>query len=384
MNAVLRIENLSKKYPKTQQNEEKYALKNISFEAQKGELIGIIGRNGAGKSTLLRIIAKITKQNEGYIKLNGRITALLSLGATLQKELNAKDNILFYGAMMGFSRQQVMAQYEKIVQFTEISHNKHTPIKHYSTGMQMRLAFAMAVFLANDIILIDEIFLVGDAIYQQKGVNKLLELIQNQKTVLFVTHQMALIQQLSDRVLWLEEGKLMQIGEPTQVIKSYSQQHLQAQDATVQLNNLTRSHAQKSELIFSKIVFNKTSYQPNEECKISFYLEKKADKAFQNLHLSFGIFDFNGLCIYHFSNLFVHQPIDIFDEKQYYEFQIPQIQLKSGKYTLNLHLIANNELQDWLQQIVVLEIQEGNIYQTILLPKGVVQPSFFFHIKEKN
>jgi len=201
--------------------EELWALKDITFNVQEGEAVGIIGRNGAGKSTLLKILSKITPPTEGKIKMRGRVASLLEVGTGFHPELTGRENIYLNGAILGMSRQEIKKKFDEIVSFAEIEKFLDTPVKRYSSGMYVRLAFAVAAHLEPEILLVDEVLAVGDAEFQKKCLGKMGEVAKEGRTVLFVSHNMASIMQLCSKGLLVESGKIRAIGTADEVVRKY-------------------------------------------------------------------------------------------------------------------------------------------------------------------
>jgi lipopolysaccharide transport system ATP-binding protein len=201
--------------------EEFWALRDVTFSLEQGEILGLVGMNGAGKSTLLKILSKVTVPTRGSFMARGRLGALIEIGAGFHPELSGRENIFLNGAIMGMSRREVQGKFDRIVAFAEVERFIDTPIKHYSSGMQMRLGFAVAAHTDPDILLIDEILAVGDASFQAKCLNKLAELKEEDKTIILVSHNLTTITEHSKRVLWLDHGSVRMIGEPDAVVNSF-------------------------------------------------------------------------------------------------------------------------------------------------------------------
>src|SRR5438552_2990905 len=202
--------------PTTSSREDFWALKGVSFEVKRGEVVGIIGRNGAGKSTLLKILSRITDPTEGRVKLRGRVASLLEVGTGFHPELTGRENIYLNGAILGMSRAEIRAKFDEIVAFAETEKFLDTPVKRYSSGMYVRLAFAVAAHLEPEILVIDEVLAVGDAEFQKKCLGKMREVAEGHgRTVLFVSHNMVAVQNLCSVAMWLSEGKLLGKGAAT-------------------------------------------------------------------------------------------------------------------------------------------------------------------------
>jgi len=198
-----------------------WALRDVSFEVKHGEVIGIIGRNGAGKSTLLKILSQITEPTEGQVTIYGRVGSLLEVGTGFHPELTGRENIFLNGAILGMSKAEINRKFDEIVDFAEIERFIDTQVKHYSSGMYMRLAFAVAAHLEPEILLVDEVLAVGDASFQKKCLGKMGDVAKEGRTVLFVSHNMGAIQSLCGRVILLEQGQIETNGNPSSVISKY-------------------------------------------------------------------------------------------------------------------------------------------------------------------
>ena len=227
--------------------EEFWALKDVSFEVERGEVLGIIGRNGAGKSTLLKVLSRITELTEGRIELNGRVASLLEVGTGFHPELSGRENIFLNGAILGMKRSEIKAKFDEIVDFAEVEKFVDTPVKRYSSGMYVRLAFSVAAHLEPDILIIDEVLAVGDVVFQKKCLGKMKSVAKFGRTVLFVSHNMQTITGLTDRAILLDAGKVVANGPSAGVVEHYlSNQtageavHEQAYDSTSDKPQITR------------------------------------------------------------------------------------------------------------------------------------------------
>lgn len=206
------------------QKDEFWALKDVSFEVKKGEVIGIIGKNGAGKSTLLKILSQITKPTEGRIEINGRVASLLEVGTGFHPELTGRENVFLNGTILGMTRKEVEDKFDEIVAFSGVEKFIDTPVKHYSSGMYVRLAFAVAAHLEPEILIIDEVLAVGDAEFQKKCLGKMKDVAGEGRTVLFVSHNMAAVRELCERGVFLENGLIKNIGSIDSLIRNYLQE----------------------------------------------------------------------------------------------------------------------------------------------------------------
>ncbi len=237
---AIKVENLSKKYvigkqrdgslrgtlagiftSRNSSEEEFWALKDLNFEINKGDVIGIIGKNGAGKSTLLKVLSQITAPTEGRIEINGRVASLLEVGTGFHPELTGRENIYLNGTILGMTRKEVKAKLNEIVEFSGVEKFIDTPVKHYSSGMYVRLAFAVAAHLEPEILIIDEVLAVGDAEFQKKCLGKMKDVASTGRTVIFVSHDLGAMANLCEKAILLENGSIVEIGDVQSVINTY-------------------------------------------------------------------------------------------------------------------------------------------------------------------
>ncbi len=198
-----------------------WALKDVTFDVREGEVVGIIGRNGAGKTTLLKILARVTKPTEGFAEVRGRMGSLLEVGTGFHPELTGRENTFLSGAILGMGKREIARKFDEIVAFAEVEKFIHTPLKHYSSGMQMRLAFAVAAHLEPEILLVDEVLAVGDIAFQRKCLGKMGEVAKGGRTILFVSHQMNQIRRLCKRAVWFDGGRVRMSGPTGEVLGAY-------------------------------------------------------------------------------------------------------------------------------------------------------------------
>jgi lipopolysaccharide transport system ATP-binding protein len=225
--------NLKPKTSNLKPEKDFWALKDVSFEVKRGEVVGIIGRNGAGKSTLLKILSRITEPTEGRIELYGRVASLLEVGTGFHPELTGRENVFLNGAILGMSKAEIRKKFDEIIAFAEVEKFIDTPVKHYSSGMYVRLAFAVAAHLEPEILIVDEVLAVGDAQFQKKCLGKMGEVAKEGRTVLFVSHNMDAIRRLCTSAIWLESGQVKRIGEAEKCISAYLMKALRKEGVAV-------------------------------------------------------------------------------------------------------------------------------------------------------
>ena len=198
-----------------------WALDDVSFDVKKGEVIGLIGSNGAGKSTMLKVVSGVMKPTKGSVQVNGTIAPMIELGAGFDVELTARENIYLNGAVLGYSEKFLDEKFDEIVEFSELKDFLDVPVKNFSSGMVAKLAFSISTVVSPDVLIVDEILSVGDIKFQEKSLNKMMELIKGGTTVLYVSHSIESIKEMCDRVVWLEHGKVVKIGPSKEICDEY-------------------------------------------------------------------------------------------------------------------------------------------------------------------
>jgi lipopolysaccharide transport system ATP-binding protein len=274
-----------------------WALRDVSFEVARGEAIGIIGPNGAGKSTLLKVLSRITEPTEGSATIHGRVGSLLEVGTGFHPELTGRENIFLNGAILGMTREETRRQFDDIVAFAEVERFLDTPVKRYSSGMYLRLAFAVAAHLEPEILLVDEVLAVGDAAFQKKCLGKMSDVAQQGRTVLFVSHNMSAISSLCQRALWIEQGSIREDGDATAVVGDYlSQGHTAGAQAAVIPAHRHR-HEPKG-IRFDSLEILDPSGEPNNQLFFSdplrFRIHMEATRGFDAVRLTVAVVRLDG------------------------------------------------------------------------------------------
>lgn len=317
-----------------------WALQNISFDVKQGEVLGIIGRNGAGKSTLLKILSKVTAPTIGSIKIKGRIASLLEVGTGFHPDLSGRDNIYLNGAILGMTKKEITRKFDEIVDFAGVERYIDTPVKRYSSGMYVRLAFAVAAHLEPEILIVDEVLAVGDAEFQKKCLGKMKDVSVNDgRTVLFVSHNMAAVKTLCTRAIALKNGRFADDGNPIQVINKYlnddRRQHIAKWDNFEEApgNKVTRMKVAE---IFQR-KGDELELAITEEFSLRFEVWLKEENII-DINFSLNIFNSDALLLF---NTFT-TPVKIKDGIVSGEFDIPKNLFNTGTYSVELMVVKNS------------------------------------------
>ena len=247
------VKNIFKRNNKNEDPQRIWALKGITFDIRAGEKVGIIGGNGAGKSTLLKILSEITEPTEGEAHIYGRVASLLEVGTGFHPELTGKENVFMNGAILGMTRAEIKKKYDEIVSFAEIKRFLDTPVKRYSSGMYVRLAFAVAAHLEPEILLVDEVLAVGDIAFQKKCLGKRGEVAKGGRTVLFVSHNMGAIRSLCESVIWLDSGQIVKKGNADEVVRDYEDNQLKRFDESSYVVERSQEEVKNKSFYFSRV-----------------------------------------------------------------------------------------------------------------------------------
>lgn len=353
-------------------SEDFWALKNVSFEVREGEVVGIIGRNGAGKSTLLKILSRITEPSEGRVTLRGRVASLLEVGTGFHPELTGRENIYLNGAILGMSRAEIRRKFDEIVAFAEVERFLDTPVKRYSSGMYVRLAFAVAAHLEPEILVVDEVLAVGDAEFQKKCLGKMSEVARGGRTVLFVSHQMAAVDNLCDTGLLLESGQVVSRGVVSQVLQEYLR--VTSQVASIALGD--RKDRSGSGLLrferFSLLDGNGHPVQAlacGAEVRLELGFSNVADRALRNVRIAIGIDNHLQQRILVFSTHFCGQDfLEVPSGEGVVTIHVPSLGLAPGRYGFTLYASAQDETTDWIKNAGSFDVEGGDFYGTGQLP----------------
>jgi lipopolysaccharide transport system ATP-binding protein len=273
----------------TTTEEEFWALKDISFEIKPGEVVGVIGRNGAGKSTLLKILSQLTEPTKGFADIYGRVGSLLEVGTGFHPELTGRENIYLNGAILGMKKTEIKRKFDEIVDFSEISKFIDTPVKHYSSGMYVRLAFAVAAHLEPEILLVDEVLAVGDIAFQKKCLGKMGDVTRQGRTILFVSHNMAAIKNLCQQAIWLLDGQIRSFDDVNEVVAEYEGELLKSQNDDTEFKPIVNQ-----EYGLSLVGINVAVVQDNEHYHLQIELQLKSLENLRSVGVGIGIHTYDG------------------------------------------------------------------------------------------
>jgi lipopolysaccharide transport system ATP-binding protein len=338
-----------------------WALKDVNFEVAQGEVLGIIGKNGAGKSTLLKILSKVTGPSKGSIKIKGRIASLLEVGTGFHPELTGRENIFLNGAILGMSKAEIKSKFDEIVDFSGVGKYIDTPVKRYSSGMYVRLAFAVAAHLEPEILIVDEVLAVGDAEFQKKCLGKMKDVSGQGRTILFVSHNMSAIDSLCSRTIIIRNGTVAFSGPTKEGIKNYFDDNLRINEGKA-ITDFTRDLERYGKLVRIEAMEAKPHIFWRENVELKFSV-RKIDKSISELEFGFGINDSSGLRIctfesekaYSFSN-----NSDVLTLK----VLLTEPRFVPGKYFINLGVRSSTKTLDHVgfgTSFEVAEIdKEGN------------------------
>lgn len=354
-----------------------WALKDVSFDVEEGEVLGIIGRNGAGKSTLLKVLSKITQPTTGKIEINGRVASLLEVGTGFHPELTGRENIYLNGTLLGMSRKEVADKLDEIIGFSGVEKFIDTPVKHYSSGMYVRLAFSVAAHLEPEILIIDEVLAVGDAEFQKKCLGKMKDVAGKGRTVIFVSHDLAAVENLCTKVIFLEKGVVSAIGNTKEMIDLYMNSGKSINTSIKDIEQRRGNGAIKFVDAFwqnNKENAPKNTLESLTSCKLTVQLDKEIDLTKSRVDI--GINDAREIRIAWLSTSIIGAEI----QANHIAFNIDHFNLSPGNYTCNLYCETNKEVNDWLEYVLPFEVVTRDYYKTgKALPKQ--QGNLLFNYK---
>lgn len=338
-----------------------WALQDLNFEIREGEVVGIIGRNGAGKSTLLKILSQITDPTRGYAEIYGRVGSLLEVGTGFHPELTGRENVFLNGAILGMKKHEIERKFDEIVDFAGIEKFLDTPVKHYSSGMYVRLAFSVAAHLEPEVLLVDEVLAVGDSEFQRKCLGKMDDVAQQGRTVLFVSHNMGLMQQLCQRGIFLKSGQVQVDGSITDAVDAYLKSLEEAR--TQDLRDRTDRNGEGGTRLIEVEAGGGTIANPLPlKTGGPAHFRFRVDRPLANLACNFFIYDHVGQAITSFKSR-IPGPADTVNPDARTEFvcDVDQLLLLPGRYRMDVVVLGENRMQDHVQAATVIDVGEGAI-----------------------
>lgn len=348
------------------QDETIWAVNDLSFEVRQGEVLGIVGRNGAGKSTLLKLLSRITYPTSGTMKVRGRVASLLEVGTGFHEELTGRENIFLNGSILGMKRQEIQRQLDAIIEFSGISRFIDTPIKRYSSGMRLRLGFAVAAHLAPDILLVDEVLAVGDADFQKKCLDAMEGLRTSGRTVLFVSHNMAAVESLCSRCVWIEAGKLRADGDARSVVGDYMRTFAQSSAGVVSLEAI-ESRTGNGDGRFTHMAFlneaRETINYIRSGDRMALRLHYRAHRQLRDLVIGINIHNEYGTLVAASNNWGTGDDIPLVEPGDgFADFEIDCLYLLPGRFYLSLWLGKWNNLHDVLKNCISFDVEPSDYY----------------------
>jgi lipopolysaccharide transport system ATP-binding protein len=356
------------------------ALKDINFEVKQGEIVGVIGRNGAGKSTLLKILSRITEPTTGGVDLWGRVSSLLEVGTGFHPELTGRENIYLNGAILGMHRVEIERKFDEMVAFAEVEKFIDTPIKRYSSGMYLRLAFAVAAHLEPEILLVDEVLAVGDQQFQQRCLGKMGEVAKSGRTVLFVSHNMAAVEALCNRCLLLEQGRLVEEGSPSQIISRYLMSSSDAESGWKSLSSHPR-RLNHSLPIMNEVILRSISSHPSPSIQMGdpFSVQVRFKNEFKPVRpfLSVNIKTAQGVPVFGASNRFMDCFYSSPPQKGVMTCRFDSLPLMPGTYFIDLYFEEESSCLDSIPEAISFEVLPANVFGSGRLPPSTSGPVFW-------
>jgi lipopolysaccharide transport system ATP-binding protein len=371
-------------------SEEFWALKDISFDVKQGEVVGIIGRNGAGKSTLLKILSRITEPTEGEVRMKGRVASLLEVGTGFHPELTGRENVFLNGAILGMTKAEIRRKFDEIVAFAEVEKFLDTPVKRYSSGMYVRLAFAVAAHLDPEILIIDEVLAVGDADFQKKCLRKMDDAARGGRTVLFVSHNMAAVQSLCTRAIYLRDGQVVEDGPVSEAMVTYLSWAQQQIDGLSLAERRDREGGDQLRIMGVEFLDGETGNRlltllSGQHVLIRMHFECRAQKPMENVSFGIGFFTIDR------SHLFTCSS----DETGGLDVRldpgvgtcicrIAKWPLRAGRYTFNVMANKSRVILDWVREAGYVDVEKGDYYGSGNIPFSSKSGVFVEHRWESS
>ncbi|MGQ9663028.1 MAG: ABC transporter ATP-binding protein [Kiritimatiellia bacterium] len=360
-----------------------WALREVSFKVGEGEVLGLIGKNGAGKSTLLKILSRITEPTSGRAILRGRVSSLLEVGTGFHPELTGRENIYLNGAIHGMSRSEIEKKFDKIVEFSGIGKFLDTPVKRYSSGMRVRLGFAVAAHLEPEIMLVDEVLAVGDIEFQRRCLGKMDSIARSGRTVIFVSHNMATISNLCRSCILLHEGRIAASGDTREVIQQYL--HIVRRLISVSLAERSDRQGNQALRFVACRCFSGDAAQPSpaircgDNLRIQIAYESAGYLPLRYVDVAIGIRGTHNEALSHLGTKFRGLQFEQVPPVGTFECIIPHLPLQQGRYSLTLFATVGGQIADWVQEAVEFEVIQGDFFGSGQMPMPGTGPVLLNH-----
>lgn len=349
--------------------EEFWALKNLSFEIKQGDVVGIIGRNGAGKSTLLKILSRITEPTKGRISIKGRVASLLEVGTGFHPELSGRENIYLNGAILGMSRIEIQSKFDEIVDFAEVEKFLDTPVKHYSSGMYVRLAFAVAAHLEPEILIVDEVLAVGDVQFQKKCLGKMGNVAKEGRTILFVSHNMSTVESLCNRGILLEGGTVSLDGSSEEAVQVYLEKAYSISQDVPLAERKDRQGSGKVRACSFRILNENGEEEPALQSGKNYFFEvgykNYTGNSINNAIMCIDLIDEHGVRVLFVKNTFTNHELTLNADKGFILCGIKNFPIAQGLYRVIIYIShADRETLDLIFDAVTLSVEGGDFFGT--------------------
>jgi lipopolysaccharide transport system ATP-binding protein len=344
-----------------------WALKDLSFEVEQGEVLGIIGRNGAGKTTLLKILSRVTEPTEGEAEIQGRVGSLLEVGTGFHPELTGRENVYLNGAILGMNRGEIRHKFDEIVSFAELEEFLDTPVKRYSSGMYMRLAFSVAAHLEPEILLVDEVLAVGDAAFQKKCLGKMGDVAQQGRTVLFVSHNMAAVLSLCTRAMMLESGRLVRQGDPRDVVQNYLDAGITSQVTPLD-QRTDRQGDGSARVVALEIASADGEKAIRTTTRLKVTLRYKSDRPLQHPTFLVGMYDIRNIGAFLLNSDGADNLPDVLPAEGSVVCVTDPINLTPGRCYVNIALRKGSVMADYIQQAAYFDVEAEDVHGSGKIP----------------
>jgi lipopolysaccharide transport system ATP-binding protein len=343
-----------------------WALRDIDFEVRQGERFGIIGHNGAGKSTLLKLLARVTPPTEGSIRMRGRVGALLEVGTGFSPELTGRENVFLNGAILGMRRAEIASKFDEIIEFADVERFVDTPVKRYSSGMYLRLAFAVAAHLEPEVLIVDEVLSVGDLAFQQKCIGRMQEVTGEGRTVLFVSHNLSAVSKLCSRSMLLAKGRKVTEGPTEEVINTYVETVTSAAagELAQRSDRSGSGRLRLTRLEFDAGAESQGAAVTGKELVLKLAYEGREGARLRDAIFGLSFYTTRGTLLLQCQSKLAGADFGELPREGEVRVRIPRLPLTAGRYRLNTYVEVSGETADWVQDAAEIRVTEGDFYSS--------------------